>query len=205
MMRDKGDSDSRKARAKQRSSQQQGDAFEIEVLDALRDIPNAHATPHVQVGGKDVDILLIIRMQLGDEVRVAVDAKDYNRPLTRDQAAAEVSSYTPLLQNGQVDQFMLVTRNGIGARAKLVFNGRTLIHRTLTEIQNLAVDPLQLVTAMERQFSTDKLDDYYVSPNAYPINIEKAAEKYDLWYNEFIAFAHSFGLTRLEDAKEIWS
>ena len=73
----------------------------------------------------DVDIYVVLKMPLSNELKIAVDAKDYIKPLTRDQAAAEIVSYSPLLQNHCVDQFMLVTRNGIATKAKLAFDGRT--------------------------------------------------------------------------------
>jgi hypothetical protein len=73
--------------------QGKGDAFEREVANVFRDLPNATVQPHLLIGGKDVDIYVVLKMPLSNELKIAVDAKDYGKPLTRDQAAAEIVSY----------------------------------------------------------------------------------------------------------------
>jgi hypothetical protein len=100
---------------------------------------------------------------------------------------------------------MLVTRNGIATKAKLAFDGRTTVHYTIEELQNLLVDPSTLVDEMERQMEYDDLNLFYIHPEVYDVDIKRAAETYNLWYNEFVAFALTRHLTDFETAKNAWS
>jgi hypothetical protein len=135
-----------------RSTVEQGSQFEKTVEEVFRDMPNATVEPHVLIGGKDVDLYVVVKTPLSNEMRIACDTKDYARPLTRDQAAAELMSYSPLLQQRLVDQVMLVTRNGVATKAKLVFDGKSTVHHTVEELQNLIVNPSNLIESMEHQF-----------------------------------------------------
>src|SRR5690242_9313070 len=103
------------------STKDKGDLFEREVADVFRLMPSASVSTHKKIAGKDVDIYVVLRGPFGNEIKVAVDAKDYEKPLSRDRADKEYSSYYPLVTNEQVDQFILITRNGIVANAKEIF------------------------------------------------------------------------------------
>src|SRR5689334_17211129 len=95
------------------SSKQKGDSFEKEVAQILGLMPGAHhVEQHKKIGGKDVDLYVELKEAFSGDVRIAVDAKDYDKPITRERASLEHSSYYPLVANGDVDQFMLITRNG---------------------------------------------------------------------------------------------
>jgi hypothetical protein len=192
------------ARKQAQSTKELGEAFEDEVADVLRGIPGARVEQHVLIGGKDVDLLVVVTTPFSSDFKIAADAKDYSKPLTRDQTAAELVSYGPLIDNKDVDQFMLVTRHGIATKAKLMFDGKSKIHRTLEDIQNLIVNPSKLIDAMEQQFAADKLNEYYMKPSAYELDYRKVIEIYDDIYSEFITFACGRGLTEFRLAKDAW-
>ena len=186
------------------STKEKGDSFEKEVADVFRLIPRATVSQHTKIAGKDVDIYVVLQGPLSSETRIAIDAKDYGRPLSRERADREYSSYYPLVTNNQVDQIIIVTRHGIVANAKEIFDGKKAKHFTIAELRTYIFDPNRLIDDMESQFSSGKLNEYYVDTQCYNIDIGNAYENYDLYYSDFVAFALSKGVTDFEDAKNRW-
>ena len=170
------------------STKEKGDSFEKEVADIFRCLPNADVNTHQKINGKDVDIFVILRGPLTNEVRMAVDTKDYEKPLSRDAAAAEYSSYYPLVANEPQTSLFLLPGTGSLLNAKECFDGKKSVHYTASELQNRIVDPSLLIDHMEKQFSEAKLDQYYTPPNCYTIDLAEAMRSYQTYFNEFISF-----------------
>ena len=186
------------------TSKAKGDGFEQEVADLFRCMPNAVVSTHVKVAGKDVDIYVILKHALGLETRLVVDAKDYARPIDRDRTAFEYGSYYPLIANKHADQFVLITRNGIVANAKEMFDGRTSLHMTMSDLQNKIVDPSQLVQDMIRVFSDNNLDKYYVKAKSLAVDLVFSQESYERIYNDYVTQCLTNGVQSRDQAQDGW-
>ncbi len=185
-------------------SKEKGDAFEQEVADIFRCIPNAVVETHVKLAGKDVDIYVVSKETFGNKRRIVIDAKDYGRPMTRDQVAQEYASYRPVLDLGKADQFMLVTRHGIVSNAKQIFDNKSTVHITVSELSKNVVDPSILLQDMKRGFTEKSLSSYYVRARTEAVDLKMMAENYDTYYNDFITDCLSLGISDLQQASEAW-
>ena len=107
------------------STKEKGDQFENEIASLLRFLPDSVVTQHVKILGKDVDILLEYMDLFSEKRRIAIDCKNYAKPMTRDAVSKEWDSYYPLVAKQNVDSFWLVTRNDVVANAKELFSDRS--------------------------------------------------------------------------------
>ena len=110
-----------------------GVAFEQATLEVLKLFPGMSIRSQVLVSGKKVDHFCVIASGLIPSFRIALECKDWDRALTREQAAGICADYYPLLQQREIDQFLLVTRQGLGPNAQQLFDGRSLS----TTVQNV--------------------------------------------------------------------
>ena len=93
---------------------------------------------------------------------MAIECKDYARRLTRSYVTEILQDYWPLLDKREVSQVVVVTRNGIVANARDVFDGIRTSHVTLEEVSFLILQPDRLIQNM-RALYEDDLAHYYVS------------------------------------------
>lgn len=166
-----------------------GSTLEVETAALLRLVPGARVSEQVLVKGKKVDLLLDLVGHIVADQRIAIECKDWRRPLTRRQAAQIASEYLPMVADHAVDQFWLVTRKGVGPNAQSVFNGRTSLHLTVKDLMRKLFNPLPLVHNMIAQFEADGLIDDYIPLRAAVPNLHLAHRNYELLYNEFIELA----------------
>ena len=101
-----------------------GSELEHNTLELMRLFPGASVEQQKLLVGKKVDIFCILSNNFMPDFRVAIECKDWKRPLTRESAAAIISEYLPLLDQHSIDQFLLVTKNGLVAHAKELFWAR---------------------------------------------------------------------------------
>ncbi len=114
-----------------------------------------------------------------------------------------LQDYWPLLDKREVSQVVVVTRNGVVANAREVFDGVRTSHATLEELSLLILQPHRLIQNMREVYEND-LAHYYVETQAYDLNIRWAARNFDLVYSDFISFALQSGLRTFEDARKEW-
>ena len=125
-----------------------GEQFEREVKATLSLMDSIEVLDHVRVGGKDVDFLCIFKSPLGSTQRVAIECKDYASRLTRSDVAEILQDYWPLLDKREVSQVVVVTRNGVVANAREVFDGVRTSHATLEELSLPILQPHRLIQNM---------------------------------------------------------
>lgn len=71
--------------------------LEIETEAILRQFPGGTVQRQVEVLGKKVDLLWILRPHFLAETKIAVECKDWKSPLSRETCAKVLSDYYPLI------------------------------------------------------------------------------------------------------------
>lgn len=170
----------------------------------LRLFPGATVQAQVELLGKKVDLLCVLPAHLVPAVTIAVECKDWATPLTRRQCAEVLADYSPLLSKS-VDQFLLITRNGIVPNGRKLFDGQRTQHLSFSQLADRLLDPNSLVDNLERQYVSDGLDRYYTGQRALAPPLEIAASHYDLLYNEFMELALETNSGQLDKAMAAWT
>jgi hypothetical protein len=182
-----------------------GSAFESAVLEVLKLLPNAIVSPLDRKSGKVADIFLEVKETARKSPRrIAVECKDYSKPLSRLITAGIISEYRPLLDQGTADSFILVTRNGIVPNAGEMFDGDRFRHLRYSDLLAEVLDLAPLVQDMLQIFQLDGLDQYYEPVICEDIDLTLLARNYDLAFNPFMDFAvHHYG-ERFVDVADTW-
>lgn len=186
------------------STKTKGDTFEEDVAALFEYMPGATVTKHAKIAGKDVDLYVEIEMAIGGPQKIAVDAKNYSKPLTREEASKEYSDYYPLIASKLVDQFLLVTRKGIVANAKEIFDGTTAVHYSYSELDGRTIASKNLIREMLGRFHSERLSSYYVSPKCFSVALPRSTAEYDCLCNEFISFCASRRITTFDQGQKLW-
>jgi hypothetical protein len=173
-----------------------GEALEKQVCTAFRALPGAAVSEHVLISGKEVDVYCSVADPVLGTIRIAVECKDYTRPLIRRDVAEILSDYRPLLEQNKIDRVMIITRHGIVAQAKDALDGKRFAHMTYDELLNSLLGPGCLVENMRHQFSIDLLSEYYVPVQCYNVDISKVSRHFARVYNPFVELARQ---TRFPD------
>lgn len=195
---------SSKIRSKAKSVSNDGRLLEQHAAHLLRLYPGSTLSPDTELAGKKIDILLETTAPLLPKFTVAVECKDWARPLSREQCAAILADYYPLLDQRLVDQILLVTRNGIVSTAKKLFDGRRQQHLTFGELADRLFNPLPLVMNMKRQYELSDLNTLYVKQYAFCPNLEFTSNNYEAVYNDFLDFAASSRRRSLKETLATW-
>jgi hypothetical protein len=180
-----------------------GTGFEVAVKSILELRADIEVEDHRRIGGKDVDIVCRLRSPIGTEHLLVVECKDHQRPLSREQVAKELADYMPLLQNREADQFVLVTRAGIVANAREMFDNKTTKHATLEELTREVLRPDSLLRSIIDSFERD-LSECYVPTRCRSINLPWASENYRELYSDFISFSEQSNFSDLAVASRQW-
>ncbi|HEX5403175.1 MAG TPA: NACHT domain-containing protein [Pseudonocardiaceae bacterium] len=180
-----------------------GEEFEAEVRSILALRGDMIVTTHKRIGGKDVDIFCTARTAIGTEQTMVFECKDYGRPMSRKRVAEEIAEYWPLVNNDKIDQFVLVTRNGIVANAQGVFDNRKTHHMSLAELTHQILRPDSLLRSMSEVFEHD-LKKYYIPTRCRTIDLAWTSEHYKLLHSDFIEFAIQSQLLDYSNARDQW-
>lgn len=184
------------------TSKERGDAFERTVKQTLELLPNSEVQAHVKIAGKDVDIVCVLPSALGAQQRIAVECKDYERPLTHAQASEALSGYYPILAEGKADQVLLVSRRGVVANAAELFDGKRIIHLTLEDLVGRVVNPGPIINgAIQRFHSLGP----YLPAQAFEISLGRVAEAFDLFYSNFVSFCLQAPRLPFDTLRQEWS
>lgn len=154
--------------------------------------------------GKKVDHYCIVSSGLTPPFRIALECKDWTRPLSREDAASICADYYPLLYHREIDQFLLVTRNGLGSNAQQLFDGRSTSHYTFAGLVDKILDPTTLIENMTAAYESSGLSRYYVPQSIESPDLGLASSQFDLLYNEFMDFALESGIGTLSRARAEW-
>lgn len=142
--------------------------------DALRDEAANLLTPRYgrpqrehRAMGKKVD-LFFTRNDLGKPVRIYVEAKDYNRNLSRAEAVLIWADYQGIIEANRPATLLLVTREGLStdAQAFILDERPEMRHQTIWELENEALGLTEYVRHQRDLFQEDGLSSYYVEGKA---------------------------------------
>jgi predicted NACHT family NTPase len=143
----------------------QGNAFRDDVAALLRAAHLEDVETEVRVRHKKVDITFF-ETTLTQRRRVAVECKDYDRPLTKAQIKEEIySDYWPLIDEDEIDGLLIVGRVAPNADARSYIDSiRGFQFKTYMELQNGLMNFGSYLQAMRAQFQEQGLNQYYVKP-----------------------------------------
>lgn len=108
-----------------------GKDFENDVCHLLK-LQGWQVIPEHLVGHKKIDAYAEKFGEFGENIRIAIECKDYSSPLKQKQVTHIYSNYLPLIQQNLIDKIILITRNDISPSAKTyTINTQDFIHITL--------------------------------------------------------------------------
>lgn len=121
-------------RATPPSTTEIGDSFRDLVCELLR-TRFFDAQPEQFIAGTKVDIVFS-QPNWGRQQRVAVECKNYDKPLTKADFEGIYAKYQPMLDSRSVDQVLVVSNKPIGAAASAYLNSwRDASHQTFRELE----------------------------------------------------------------------
>lgn len=179
--------------------------LEKKTIEILRIISGAEIEHNKKILEKNVDAYCVIKDRLRPDFRIAIECKDYNRKLNRKQCSIIIAEYLQLLHANLIDQFLLITSNGIIASAKELFNNKDIKHSTYIDLIDSVLDPSALIENMINQFSDNKLNKYYINQKVFSPKISYISKNYGLVYNEYIDFAIENNLFDYDDFIVEWN
>ena len=180
-----------------------GDEFERDVRTLLGLIDNAQVDERVRIAGKEVDLVCTVRSPFGTTQRTAVECKNYTKRLSREVVSQIMSDYWSLLDQREIDQILLVTRSGIVANARAVFDGRRALHLSIGELTDHVLRPTRLLANMRSAFEND-LQQYYVPSKVYKLDLSWASANYEILYSDFLSYSLQARLFNFEKARSEW-
>jgi hypothetical protein len=140
-----------------------GKKFEDEVAKLLS-LANFEVRRELIIGHKKVD-LLIQEKRLGTMRRIAVECKNYHRPLTQEEVSVIYANYLPLQKSNLVDEILLITSKGLTPSAlTMIEESRQMSHMLDNDIFDLVMDFGLYLSGIQRQFDENGLARYYIPP-----------------------------------------
>ena len=145
------------------SSLDVSNAFRDAVANLLR-ASNRDVRVEVLVGSKKVDVLYIER-RLGGTLRVAIECKNYGRPVTRNQIVNIHADLMSLYDDRLIDEIHIVTPQiPSPAAQKYVEEVRYLKHYAFKTLQESVMDFSFYLQHLMEEFKSDGLDKYFIKP-----------------------------------------
>ncbi|MBC7610054.1 MAG: NACHT domain-containing protein [Polaromonas sp.] len=187
----------------EQSTTEQGDTFRDLVADLLRTRYPDTATEQ-RIAGTKVDITFS-NYSLGRTSKVAVECKDYAKPLTKTYIAEKIRSvYDVMLTSGEIDQVLIVSRVPISADAEaLVKAWRGASHQTYHQLAESLLGLRHYVSTLA-EIKTG--DSEYVEAR-FDTNKKTAFEVIQAWLNEArapgIAILGGYGQGKTSFAKRL--
>ena len=147
------------------SSTEQGNSFRDSVAALLRAAHYDNVRTEVRIGSKKVDVYFEEK-GLTTRRRIAVECKDYDRPLTRKEIShAIVPDYEPLFEARLIDAVLIVARMALNADAQAYLNDKRVFDfMTYAQLQSRVMDFSSYLFAMRAQAEDHGLREYYVNP-----------------------------------------
>ncbi len=141
--------------------------------DLLRDeagnlLSGRYGNPIVEhrVRGKKTDIFFRFD-ELGKERRLYVEAKDYEKRLTRKDVVSIWSDYSGILLTNQPSDLLLVTKSGLTADAQAYVEEQyNFRHQTIWELESSVLGLTPYIRSLTSLFDQDGLSGYYIPARA---------------------------------------
>lgn len=139
-----------------------GDRLRDQAADLLSSIYGTAQIEH-RVHGKKADVFFE-KHEFGKTSRIYVEAKDYNRPLHRNDLVKILTDYGGILKKNAPAMLLVVTRSGLAADGQEFVQGETseLAHQTIWEIETNLINLDQYLVHLREQLEQSGLDEYYV-------------------------------------------
>jgi hypothetical protein len=172
--------------SEQQSTTAKGNSFRDRVAQLLQAAHFDGVTTERRIGGKKLDVYFEQRT-LTETRRIAVECKDYGRPLTAEQIRKEIYlDYHVLLEARKIDGVLIVSPLALNADAQeLVRTATGFKFKTFAQLQNDVMNFGSYLQSMRAQFHEQGLDTYYVK--AKLSDGSDLEEKVAAWLNEPIA------------------
>jgi hypothetical protein len=146
------------------STTAQGNRFRDRVAQLLHAAHFDGVTTERRIGGKKLDIYFEERT-LTETRRIAVECKDYGRPLTAEQIRKEIYlDYHALIEARLLDGVLIVAPWALNADADAFVRTATgFAFKTFAQLQNDVMNFGSYLQSMRAQFHEQGLDTYYVA------------------------------------------
>lgn len=143
---------------------EKGLSFEHSVLCLLNLVPNSRVCGESLICGKKIDLIFEFSFQFNRKEIAAIECKNYNKPLSREQCVQITSDYRSIVEDNSIDCLFLVTSNGITASSRHLFDNKKYFHFSIYELTQLVMRLDELILNMELQFGNDGLEEEYIEP-----------------------------------------
>lgn len=154
------------------NSTQKGTNFENEVKELLV-LQGKNVIGEKLLGHKKVDLYFTER-SFSKTYRYAVECKDYNSMLQKDDVLEIYADYSALFDSNLIDRLLIVTRLGLTPTSLEFINlKKNVEHITFTNLLNTTIDFTQYINYLydEYENSSDGLNKYYIRLRAKENNI----------------------------------
>lgn len=152
-----------------------GDALRDQAADMLS-TQYGEAKTEYRAEGKKVDVFFENR-ELGRTTHIYLEAKDYERPLKRNEVVNIKSDYEGILRINSPAVLLLVTRSGLTADAQSYIDKECEYtrHQTIWQIETGLIDLETYLRHLVQEFLSSGLSEYYVE-NGFTVRAPIAKE-----------------------------
>ncbi|WP_248914718.1 NACHT domain-containing protein [Pseudomonas moorei] len=146
------------------STVEKGDALRDYVARLLTAAQHANVEVEKRIGSKKVDIYFE-ELYWGRTVRIAVECKNYGKPLTKEYVKRDiVVDYQQLLSKGLVDKVYIVAPHEISPDTRSFLQEYGFEFYTLTQLQSVLMDFTGYLGGLRASYKEGGLPDYYMRP-----------------------------------------
>lgn len=147
------------------STVEKGDALRDYVARLLMAAQHANVEVEKRIGSKKVDIYFE-ELYWGRTVRIAVECKNYERPLTKDYVKRGiVLDYQQLLTKGMVDKVYVIAPQEISPDTRSFLHEYGFEFYTLAQLQSVLMDFTGYLGGLCASYKEGGLPDYYMKPS----------------------------------------
>jgi len=116
------------------------------------------------LGHKKID-LYVEEKRLGFVRRIAIECKDYSRPISQYKLNQIYSNYRPLYTDNLIDEILLITSHGLAPSAETMCREtRELSHLTYQDLESVIIDFTSYLAGLIEEYEADGLTSRYVPP-----------------------------------------
>ncbi|UPQ83031.1 NACHT domain-containing protein [Pseudomonas knackmussii] len=102
-------------------------------------------------------------VEFGNVIRFAIEAKNYERSLTKSYISANIQpDYKPLLDNGVVDKVIIIAPHDVGPDARAYMSANKFMFMTLEQFHARIMNFLTYLDGLQTGYKEGGLDKYYM-------------------------------------------
>lgn len=114
-------------------------------------------------GHKKVDGYAEKTGEFGRRNRIAIECKDYSKQMHQAEVTRIYANYLPLIDEGHIDEIVLVTKNDLAPSAKTyALKAKNLTHIRYIELLNSLLDCASYIQALITKYESDEVSKFYV-------------------------------------------